>query len=94
MARHNNNFDGWPAVSNSACELHPIHAPWHVYVGEHDPYIATSLQDSDRLICISCFYDLKAGILDEMDREHADEWLVLDDEHQAFASSRIFVHRT
>jgi hypothetical protein len=92
VARHDDDFDRGPPVSNSTCELHSVHAPWHVYVGEQDPYIGAGLQDGDGLICIGRLNDIKSGILYEIDCEHPHQWLILDDEHNAFASSKILAH--
>ncbi len=70
-----------PPRMNNAGQLQPVHAPRHIDVREQRPHVTALFEEpqgrrrSDRL------NHLKASLLQDISREHPDERLILDEEH-------------
>lgn len=77
---HDHDLDGRPAVPDRSSEFKAVERSWHVDVGHDDADVGATLEDAYGLVGVFSLDGLKAGILDQIDGRHAQQWLVLDDQ--------------
>jgi hypothetical protein len=74
------DLDQRPALVNRIGELEPIDAARHLDVGKQQFDVGSGFEDRQRIVGIGCFNGVKAGVLDDIHRAHAQQHLVFDDE--------------
>lgn len=81
MARHNNDLDRWPAITDGRGQLQAIDRPWHINIRHDDPDVGSAFENANCLVGVGGFNGDETSLLDEFDGNHSQEWLVFDDEN-------------
>ena len=73
-------------------EFEPIHRPWHIDVGEHNPYVFTCLQNDDCFVGVGCFNSRVTCTFDKVDRVQSAQKFVLNHQH-VNGTTWVFCHK-
>ena len=80
QSRGRDDFDRRPPAPDGGGQLQPIHGPRHLDIGENDADVEPVLEDHDRFVGVFCFDDVESAGRDHVDRVHADQELVFNDQ--------------
>ena len=83
--------DRRPAPAYGVRQLQSAHGTGHLDVREHGADVPAMLQYRDGVVGIGCFQRNIAGILHHLDRVHADERFILDDQDHGAVGGRLAV---
>ena len=61
-------------------QLQPVHRAGHLDIGEQQRDIGAGFQDAHGLVSVDGLDGVETGVLDDIDRAHAQNHLVLDDQ--------------
>ena len=89
QSRGRHDFDRRPPAPDGGGQLQPIHGPRHLDIGENDADVEAMFEDHDRFVGVFCFDDVESAGLDHVDRVHADQELVFDDQDDRRFSFRL-----
>lgn len=85
-ARGDDDLDVRPTLGYFCGEVQAVYIAWHVDVGEDEGDPGRLLQNRHSFIRVSRFKDRITAILKRIDRDHADEDLILNHENGKFGS--------
>src|ERR1700677_4488365 len=81
VPRSNNDFYRGPSSANIVGELQPIHRARHVDIRHNKTDFLVQFEQSNGSVGAARLINLEASVLDEVNRPHPDQRLVLHDQN-------------
>jgi hypothetical protein len=89
QSRGRYDFDRRPPAPDGGGQLQPIHGTRHMDIRENDADVEAVFKDKNRFVGVFCFDNLETSGPDHIDRVHADQALVFDDQDDRRFSFRL-----
>jgi hypothetical protein len=80
MTRGRHNLDRWPSTSDGRGQLQAVHGSGHLDIGKYDRDVRAIFKDQDSFVGVFRFDDIETCGPNHIDRVHADQELILDDQ--------------